>query len=175
MNTILVSKFYAKYKAYLCQGGMANLISGGMAPPPRGQQARRLRHARVRGALCGGPPPRAAVAGREGAAREGSIAWLTISGGSYLPSGPGPKAVARPRITPRRPDCPQNRPFPCPMITKKEHSHPLGFECSLWNSVLYVGGGLLGGIARRQKAYWPTPLALRSSRMRRSEARWPQM
>jgi hypothetical protein len=30
-------------------------------------------------------------------------------------------------------------------------------------------------IVRRQMAYCATPLALRSSRMRRSEARWPQM
>ena len=77
---------------------------GLMAPPPRDQQAWRLRCARVRGARLKGSPPRAAVAGGGGGrcARDGVKVLCTLRGGSYLPSGPGPKALARPRITPRQ-------------------------------------------------------------------------
>ena len=50
-----------------------------------------------------GPSSRGGRCRRRGrCAQTGLIVQYTVSGESYLPSGPGPKALARPRITPRQ-------------------------------------------------------------------------
>ena len=100
MNTILVSKFYAKYKAYLCPGwkGEPHLGRDGTAAARTAGAAATTRPG-AGGSVRGPSSPggRCLWRGWMGVL----YGWPPGSAGSYLPFGAGPKAWPRPRITPR--------------------------------------------------------------------------